>query len=77
MLKAKGGRGFHNFSHLWDEVFGYWRGILRFIFLGGICCMLRRLVYSVRLRKDVRLFYFPLGSEVVFDGSGIVLLSLS
>jgi hypothetical protein len=33
MLKVKGGRGLQNFSHLWDMVFGYWWGILSFLFL--------------------------------------------
>jgi hypothetical protein len=77
MLKVKGGRVFQNLSHLWDRVFGYCRGILRFIFLGGICCMLSRRLFSRRLSRDVRLLHFPLGPEVVFAGTGIGLFPLA
>jgi hypothetical protein len=36
MLKVKGGRGIQNFSHLWDKVFGYWWGILRYLLFTGV-----------------------------------------
>jgi hypothetical protein len=77
MLKAKEGRGFQNLSHLWDRVFGYWQGILRFLFFNGIDYMISRLVFFGRMSRDVRLFYFPLGPEVVFVGTGIGLFSLN
>ena len=77
MLKVKGGRRLQNFSHLWDRVFGYWRGILSFLFLGDIYCLLNRFLCHERLIRDFRLPFFLLRPEVVFIGIATGLLPLT
>jgi hypothetical protein len=53
-IKAKGGRGLQNLSHLWDMVFGYGYGILSFLFFDVVHCVSNMLLYSGIYIKDVQ-----------------------